>query len=349
MSSASFPAFRGDDGARRFMEAFDGALSLAVAAVGLELDLFNRIGGRDLTAGEIAAETGLDAGMVERWSRAAWRHGFLDRVDERYALAPGALRLLSREGERSLAGVVRAGAAVAAGVAGLCDALRGGSGGQARAAAAAGWAAAREQWDEDFSGPLWRAEVLPRVKEIDVLLAPGGRFCDAAPGSGWLGVELARRHPRCTGVLLAGDETAAARLQQRLADGGVAGRVRAASSADPARGEFGGRHHLVILRDALPRLLAAGAGACDPLFRGARQALCEGGALLVADVNRPAQPLPEESPRDRLFDALDLMESLEGRRLSSAEEAAALLEAAGYAPTEVLFQGGRYFALVARG
>jgi SAM-dependent methyltransferase len=275
-SKADAVAFLG-----RTLEHTAATFTTVLAALGDRLGLWKALGPAAMSAGELAATTGLDERYVKEWAAAMTVAGYLtfDEPAATYALAPGARTALADEGNPLfVAGAYQNLLGLLAVLDDVTDAFRSGEGvpyaeypadtfeGMARLTAPAHEHALVERW-------------LPLVPGIEERLRAGARVLDVGCGQGRALLAMAEAFPRSSYTGIDAHRPVIERAQARAGARGVGDRVRF-EVADALAGIPGGPYDVICLFDVLH-------DAADPpgLLHAAKAALTAAGTVLLLEPN----------------------------------------------------------------
>jgi 2-polyprenyl-3-methyl-5-hydroxy-6-metoxy-1,4-benzoquinol methylase len=313
---------RGSELAERLFRDAAGALELFTVYLGERLGLYRALHeGGPATPAELAERTGTTERYLREWLEHHASSGILEVDDpaaapqrRRYRLPPEHAPVLvdpddlRYEAYRGVE-IVRA----ARPLPDLVEAFRHGGAPPPLAWEPEGRA---EPNRAPFLGPLGR-EWLPAIPEIDRRLRadPPARVADAACGSGWSSIGMAKAYPGITvdGFDLDAEIIEAAR--RHAEDSGVADRVRflVGDASDPG---LSGRYDLVTIFEALHDM----ARPVEALRR-ARAMLAEGGSVLLAEESVGDEftaPGPELEPYHYGWSVLDCLPGAMGDPQTSA-------------------------------
>ena len=275
-SKADTVAFLG-----RTLDHMAATFTTVLAALGDRLGLWKALAHAPMSAGELAATTGLDERYVKEWAAAMSVAGYLthDPAAATYALAPGAHTALADEGNPLfVAGAYQNLLGLLGVLDDVTDAFRSGEGvpyaeypadtfdGMARVTAPAHEHALVKRW-------------LPLVPDVVERLRAGARVLDVGCGQGRALLAMAEAFPRSRYTGIDAHRPVIERAQARAGARGVGDRVRF-EVGDAAAGVPGGPYDVVCVFDVLH-------DAADPpgLLRTAKGALAPGGAVLLLEPN----------------------------------------------------------------
>ncbi len=283
--------------AGRFLTDFGAAAFASTVVVGDKLGLYKALAeAGPVTAAGLAARTGLDACLLERWLTAQAVSGYAewDGASGTYWLTPEQVAVLADDSTPAfLAGAMTVAASLFKDEERVREAL-----------ATGGGLAWHDHHHDLFDGterlfkPGYRGNLvatwIPALDGVEEQLRAGARVADVGCGHGASTILLAQSYPASTVVGFDYHEASIEAARARAAEAGVADRVRfeVASAADFP----GERYDLVCIFDALHDM-------GDPVgaARHIRESLAGGGTWLLVE---PA--LASEGPTARIFAAASL-------------------------------------------
>jgi ubiquinone/menaquinone biosynthesis C-methylase UbiE len=273
---------------RIFLEGV-GTMHLFTAYLGVKLGLFKELDARGpSTAVELADATSLDGWYVRDWLQSEATAGLVEADVEdlqvaRFRLAPGVREVLVDDTAASyLGGLTLAAGAVGTITPSLLDAFHTGKGVPYSAYGEDALEAQSALNRPAFINELV-ADWLPQIP--DVLARAQDRtkpalVADVGCGYGWAAIELAKAFPHLRVDGYDTDEASISRARRNAEEAGVSDQV-SFSVVDAEAGAYGGRRYDVIfffecLHDMAHPVLA---------LEGARNALADGGTVIVMDEN----------------------------------------------------------------
>jgi SAM-dependent methyltransferase len=264
-----------------------GAVTAAMIHLGDRLGLYRALhaAGRPLTAGELAAATGLVERWVREWAYNQAAAGLLvadtagagEGAGERFSLAPGAVPVLVDEGhDMFLAGMFHQFPQTMARLDGLPDSFRTGIGHDYDAQGPEA-AVGIERGFGPWIGAHLVADVLPLLDGVVDRLTAGTAVADVGCGSGGALLEMAKAFPASRFAGYDISQHALARAGERLAGSGLGNVAFHDPRREPLPGD--GSLGLVTTFDCLHDMT-------DPASVAAsiRRALADDGTWLVADI-----------------------------------------------------------------
>ncbi len=297
---------------------------------GLELGLFDALrdaGTVGLSAGELAAKTGVEPALAARWAWGADAFALVESVDGRIRV-PGdvATILLDAHRPEFLGGQFQFAAVGSLDYGHLPEVFRTGKPVLARPDR---YRVAIERLTiQDVA--VFFEEVLSALPQLVADLKPGARAIDVHSGGGrWL-IAMARRFP---GLLLTGVEfepDSVSRAKANVAEAGLSERISVEQGSMLAVGHVA-EADLVYFQYALHQLP-------DPVgtLRSAWAAVRPGGWLVALDWNLPSDPDELRTPHGELIAGVQLDEVVQGTRLVTASEALGWFAAAGLPVPELV-------------
>jgi 2-polyprenyl-3-methyl-5-hydroxy-6-metoxy-1,4-benzoquinol methylase len=271
----------------RIFQASLGAFDLAAIYLGERLGLYRSLDAEGaMTAGELAAASGINERFAREWLEQQAVTGFLDVDDpaadadlRRYRLPDAhAEVLLNPESLHNMASLTRGLVASMLMLPLLLEAYQTGQG--------IPWeryGADMREAQADGNRPVFLAlmgtEWLPSIPDLDARLRaePPARVADIACGAGWSSIAIARAYPlvRVDGIDF--DHESIAMARRHADQAGLADRVffSATDAADP---ELRGSFDLVTIFEALHDMARP-----VEVLRAIRDLLAPGGSILVAD------------------------------------------------------------------
>lgn len=320
-SPAEWLALRGGVVPEAAAQAWGGIALSGVLVAAVRTGLAERLARAPATAGEAAADLGLDEAATELLLECLRSSaGHVVRRGDRYRLSRRSRPWLDPRSPRSLAGFVSATGDYWDWWSGLETTVRDGR--------------PVGHHDAPADDPYWRRYItgqfeLARLSADEVArklrLPPGTRsLLDIGGGHGWYAARLCRRHPGLTATVL--DLPGSAAIgREIIAGAGMSDRVRF-RDGDATRDDLGGGYDVVTCFNLVHHLTA---DQVTDLFARARAALRPGGLLAVldgfADGRRRRQPAQA--------DVLSLFVYLSsGSRVRTQAELGEWLRGAGFGP-----------------
>lgn len=260
-----------------------GTMDVFTVYLGDRLGFYRTLAERGpLTAGELAAGTGVYARYAREWleQQAAAAIVEVDDVtrpedQRRFSLPAGhAAALIDPESPYAMAAVCRSLSALGGVLPKLVEAYRTGEG-----VAVEGADAVEAQGD--FNRPWlvgsFASDYLPRLPDVHEKLEAGARVADVACGVGWAAIAIARGYPATIVDGFDLDESAIALARRNAMEAGVADRVRFLAR-DAADSSLSGQYDLAVIVEALHDMSQPVA-----VLASVRRLLAPGGSLIVAD------------------------------------------------------------------
>jgi SAM-dependent methyltransferase len=272
----------------RLLEQMIGSMELAAVWLGIELGLYARLrDGGPATSGELAGRAGIDARYAREWLEQQAVAGLLEVTDDAdgearaYTLpAATAEVLLDPDNPAHMSATALWARSLATVLPRVPDAYRTGAG-----IPYADYGDACRDAIALFNRPMFHGDLagwLASAPDVRARLGrPGARVLDAACGTGWSSIALARAFPglRVDGIDL--DEASIADARRNAAEAGRPARVgfqavdASALSAGPGRD---GGYDAAFMFEALHDLAHP-----VPALAALRGALADGASLIVAD------------------------------------------------------------------
>ncbi len=310
--------------------------------VGLELGLFARLeraGSEGLEPAILAADTGTDRSLVERWAWGADAHDLVDLEDGRIRLsAETASILLDADKPEYLGGQFLFAATGSLDYGALLGVFRTGLPIVHRPDR---YRAAIERLTiQDIA--VFFQEVLAVLPQVVADLRPGSRILDVHCGGGrWL-IAMAKRFPAITALGVEFEPDSVERARANVAAAGVSDRVTIEHGDVHAVGNHGA-FELAYFQYALH-------GLQDPVaaVRSAWTAVRPGGWLIALDWYLPTDPDEMRTRHAELIAGVQLDELLRGTRLVTRSEALGWFEAAGLPVPDLLDLPSGASAIVVR-
>lgn len=329
-----------DEMRQQAMQQAQGAMSLALAFVGVHNGLFEALA-EPATAEGLAARAGVDAGYVRRWCDAAYAFGYLDAEGEVFRLtalggayrpsAPGTLMPFAVQSVLGAHMVERA--------AGLMPS------GERPGERVLGERATILPWfgpmlEASFAG-FFEREILPAIDVFASLDAGGGVAVDLGCGNGWYLRALAGRFARVRGVGLDGFEE---NIRQATE---AAGRAGLSSRLSFRAGDL---HHYTVDEPvdliAMNRALHHVWDRRDEVFAQLFAALRPGGAAVIWEPRWPDERAQLRDGRRRGMAFQNLSEHVQGNHFLRPDEIEAAMRGAGLTPRTWLFADGTEAVIV---
>jgi SAM-dependent methyltransferase len=298
--------------------------------VGLELGLFDALrdaAGAGLTAGDLAAQCGVEPSLAARWAWGADAHGLVETAGGRILVPADVVAiLLDAHRPEFLGGQFQFAAVGSLDYDALPEVFR--TGRQTRARPDRYRIAIERLTVQDVA--VFFTEVLGAFPQLVADLRPGSMALDVHCGGGrWL-IAMAKRF---TGLALTGIEfepDSVARARANVAEAGLANRITVEqgsmlSVGHPCEAD------LVYFQYALHQLP-------DPIgtLRSAWSAVRPGGWLVALDWYLPTDPDELRSRHGELIAGFQLDEAVQGTRLVTASEALGWFAAAGLPVAELV-------------
>jgi SAM-dependent methyltransferase len=310
--------------------------------VGLELGLFARLrraGSGGMTAAELAADTGTDPELVERWAWGADAHDLVEIGDGRLILPDDvAMILLDPDRSEYLGGQYLLATTGSLDYDVLPDLFRSG---RTAAARPNRYRTAIERLTvQDIA--VFFQEVLAVLPQLVVGLRDGAPVIDIHCGGGrWL-VAMARRFPDISLIGVEFEPDSVARARANVTEAGLADRIRIEQDEVTAVDHVG-EVQLAYFQYALHQLP-------DPVaaLRSAWAAVRPGGWLVVLDWYLPSDPDELRTRHAELIAGFQLDELRSGTRLVTRSEALGWLSAAEVPTPELLDLPSGASAIVAQ-
>jgi SAM-dependent methyltransferase len=332
---------------RLFMEGV-GAFHLGSVYLGIKLGLFRALcDGGTVTAGDLAAATGLDARYVREWLQAEATAGLVvadadDLTTAGFSAAPGVRETLVEETHPAyIGGLPLATAAAGSVLPALLDAFRTGAGVPYSAYGPDAVEAQAALNRPAFANSL-AADWLPQIPDVFARLSDTvhpARVADVGCGTGWAAVELAKAFPQIRVDGYDSDEESISRARRHAADQEVSDRVTF-EVVDAAAGYGEGRYDLVVFFECVHDM-----GHPAEALAAARRAVADDGAVVVMD-ERVGDSLQPGDPTETFFATASVLWCLPQGRVEPDSEAPgtvmrpavfeAIARRAGWAGVEIL-------------
>ena len=308
------------------LQSFQKTAALRAAA---ELDVFTAIGGRGLSADEIATECGTSARGMRILCDYLCLTGLVQKRSDRYWLAEEAALYLDRHSHQFIANdaiEVYGGGTLAEGFQYLAQAVRIGG----TALPRAGTLAPEHPYWAQFAralAPIGAANARLLAKLLAYSSSRPIRVLDIACGHGHYGIAIAKQNPLAE--IFAQDWPPV--LEAALANARAAGIAERYHTipGDVFTADLGERHDLALITNFLPDL---GPADCEQLLARIRSALASDGRAVVL------QCIPEDdrlSPPNGPSLALSLLAQTPQGDVYTYRELAEMFKRAGFVRTEV--------------
>ncbi|GAA0522011.1 SAM-dependent methyltransferase [Paractinoplanes deccanensis] len=280
--TTTMPAPATDTLAERVVSATTAALELYGIHLGRRLDLYAELAEEPLTYPQLARRAGIAPRYAREWLEQQAVAGILHTSPEdpaearRYAL-PEAYRpvLLEADHPAHVAPLADMVAGIAGVLGRLPDAYRTGAG-----VPYAAYGTAFRRGQGGINRPMFANDLpgwLAALPDVSARLAtaPLARVADIGCGEGWSSVALARQLPKAAVDGYDSDPASVEAARRHAAEAGLNDRVRF-HTADATT--LAGPYDLILIFEALHDLARP-----DLVLRAAREALADGGTVLVAD------------------------------------------------------------------
>ena len=329
-----------DEMRQQVMQQGQGAMSLALAFVGVHNGLFEALV-EPGTSAALAARAGVDAGYVRRWCDAAYAFGYLDADGEVFRLTdlgnafrpsvPGSLMPFAVQSVL--------GAHMAERAAGLMPS------GERPGERVLGERPTILPWfgpmlEASFAG-FFEREILPVVDVYASLDAGGGVAVDLGCGNGWYLRALASRFAHVRGIGLDGFEENIRQATDATARAGLSSRVTF-RAGDLHRYTVAEPVDLVAMNRALHHVW----DRHDEVFAKLFTALRPGGAVVIWEPRWPDDRAQLRDGRRRGMAFQNLSEHVQGNHFLRPDEIEAAMRTAGLVPKTWLFGEGTEAVIV---
>jgi SAM-dependent methyltransferase len=322
-SAAAPPAWAARDAVLEVLRGYRAAQVLITCA---ELGVFEAMAAAPRAAGDLAAGAKADPRGVQRLLNAAASLGLVERHDDQYAIAPAFWECLAPEGAHYLGNFIRREGAFYKRWGKLAPAVRTGRRPEENV---------RDEADDDWVRRFELA-LLDLARAVgpliaDALALPEGqpvRALDVGGGHGGYCLALARRYPQLTATVMELPRVVPV-AREVVAAAGLAERV-AVETGDFRTDPLGSDFDLVLLFGVL---VGEPAENKHKLLQKTFAALKPGGRVAIRDY--VLDPVGAGTPEAALLD-LHMLLSTDSGGLTTRQELASWLEAAGFCPPETL-------------
>ncbi|AOV16598.1 methyltransferase type 11 [Acidihalobacter aeolianus] len=320
------------------MRRAQGAVSLNIAFIGVANGLFAALDRlTHASVPELAQDTGMDSGYVDRWCDAAYAFEYLEEIepgvfrlsdsgraflpDSPGTLMPFAvMSVLSAHMAERAAGLMRTGE-------------RPGESVLAERETILPWFGPMLEYQ---FGPLLDKQVLDQVPVFREVDSRGGLAVDLGCGNGWYLRRLARRYPHLRGIGMDGFEENVNQATRMAEAEGLSDRLTFAVG-DLNRFHIEEPVDLIAMNRALHHVW----DQKENVFRILREHLKPGGAAVIWEPNWPANRSDLRSPDRRAMAFQNLTEHVQGNHFLRPEEIADQFRAVGLKPEVYFVADGR--------
>ena len=320
-----------------------GTATLNISFIGIVNGLFESLEKTQATAKELATETRMDPGYIERWCDAAYAFGLLDVEDHQFRLSPLGEIMRPSHPQTSMPQVIQAvlGTHMSERIAGLMRT------GERPGEIILGERETILPWFgpmlEATFGPIFENQIFPGIPFFREINRNDALAIDLGCGNGWYLRALAKHSPKLHGLGVDGFRENIQQATRRAQEEGFGNRLQFAQG-DIFSLKLEKKADMISMNRALHHVWSDK----ERLFPMLRSYLAPGGALVLWEPFWPKQREELRSNGKRPLSFQNLGEHAQGNRLLNPDEIAEECRGVGLKTTVSLFSDGNEAVVVAR-